>query len=82
MKQWPSVLAMPNHATPMPQDQTLSEALARSSETHDVDFKSAFDPAALRDWLELIKDIAAFANSGGGHILVGLKDDGSPELAP
>lgn len=65
----------------MPHDQALSEALARSGETHNVDFKSNFDPAAQRDWLELIKDIAAFANSGGGHILVGLNDDGSPSGA-
>src|SRR4051794_31266653 len=59
-------------------DNALSDALARTSETDDVDFKSSFDATALRDWLELIKDIAAFANSGGGHILVGLNDDGSP----
>jgi hypothetical protein len=65
----------------MANDEALSEALARSNETSDVDFKSTFDPTALRDWLELIKDIAAFANSGGGHILVGLSDDGSPSGA-
>jgi len=59
-------------------DEALSQALARTTETSDVDFKSAFDPASLRDWLELIKDVAAFANSGGGYILVGLNDDGSP----
>lgn len=65
----------------MPRDQALSDALARSGESQDVDFKSTFDPTALRDWLELIKDIAAFANSGGGHILVGLSDDGLPSGA-
>lgn len=58
-------------------DDALSNALARTSESADVDFKSAFDSGALRDWLELVKDIAAFANSGGGYILVGLNDDGS-----
>ena len=62
----------------MPHDQSVSEALTRTSETDNVDFKSTFDPSAQRDWLELIKDIAAFANSGGGHILVGLLDDGAP----
>jgi predicted HTH transcriptional regulator len=61
----------------MTHDDALSNALARISETADVDFKSTFDATALRDWLELIKDIAAFANSGGGYILVGLNDDGS-----
>lgn len=65
----------------MTHDEQLFAALARVSETNDVDFKSSFDPGALRDWLELIKDIAAFANTGGGHILVGLNDDGSPSNA-
>ena len=65
----------------MPQDDALSEALARTSETEHVDFKSSFDVDATRDWLELIKDIAAFANSGGGYILVGLNDEGFPSGA-
>lgn len=62
----------------MTDDNLLTAALARSSETDNVDFKSSFDPGALRDWLEIIKDIAAFSNSGGGYILVGLNDDSSP----
>ncbi|MGY4831043.1 RNA-binding domain-containing protein [Sphaerotilaceae bacterium SBD11-9] len=65
----------------MPHDESLSAALSRTTETDDVDFKASFDPAALRDWLEVIKDIAAFANSGGGHILIGVNDDGSPSGA-
>jgi len=65
----------------MRHDEQLAAALARTSEADDVDFKSSFDPTALRDWLEIIKDIVAFANSGGGHILVGLNDDGSPSGA-
>lgn len=56
----------------------LELAIARCTETSDVDFKSSFDAGATRDWLELIKDIVAFANSGGGYILVGLDDDGLP----
>ncbi len=56
----------------------LEESLSRSSESATLDFKSAFDAASPRDWLELIKDIAAFANSGGGVILVGLNDEGVP----
>lgn len=65
----------------MSQHEQLAAALARSTETADVDFKSEFDPGSLRDWLEILKDIAAFANSGGGLILVGLKDDGTPSGA-
>lgn len=65
----------------MADDSLLTSALARSSEIENVDFKSVFDQNELRDWLEIIKDIAAFANSGGGYILVGLNDDGSPSEA-
>ena len=50
-------------------------------ESADLDFKSSFDPAAPQDWCELIKDIVAMANSGGGLILVGVNDDGSPAKA-
>jgi len=65
----------------MSDDELLSSSFARTGETDEVDFKSSFDPEALRDWLEIIKDIAPFANSGGGYILVGLENDGSPSGA-
>ncbi|CAN2529113.1 hypothetical protein V4E86_24360 [Burkholderia pseudomallei] len=47
----------------------LIQALGRRGEAADVDFKSALDVSATGEWHELIKDIAAFANSGGGYIL-------------
>lgn len=59
----------------------ISVALEKTGEATDVDFKSSFDVASAGDWLEIIKDIVALANSGGGLILVGLKDDGSPSGA-
>ncbi|MBM4208197.1 MAG: ATP-binding protein [Gammaproteobacteria bacterium] len=62
----------------MPEDENLSSALANTSESDDIDFKSSFDASSLRDWLEILKDIAAFANSGGGYILIGLNNDGTP----
>lgn len=65
----------------MATDDKLSLALARTSESATVDFKSALDLSTLRDLLEIIEDFAAFANSGGGTILVGLNDDGSPSEA-
>lgn len=46
-----------------------------------LDFKSHFDPQQTADWCELIKDIIAMANSGGGRIVVGVNDDGSPSGA-
>ncbi|HEY4272034.1 MAG TPA: RNA-binding domain-containing protein [Candidatus Udaeobacter sp.] len=46
------------------------------SESKSVDFKSAFDPDRPADWCELLKDVVAMANSGGGTILIGVADDG------
>lgn len=56
----------------------LEEALQRTDENAAVEFKASFDVARSGDWLEIIKDIVAIANSGGGVILVGLNDDGGP----
>jgi hypothetical protein len=46
-----------------------------------LDFKSQFDPQQTADWCELIKDVIAMANSGGGRIVIGVNDDGSPSGA-
>ena len=48
------------------------------NESGELDFKASFDPTAAQDWCELIKDIVAMANSGGGLIVIGVNDDGSP----
>ena len=47
-------------------------------ESSELDFKAQFDPANKGDWCELIKDIVAMANTGGGIIIVGANDDGDP----
>src|SRR5438034_11755095 len=46
-------------------------------ESKTVDFKAAFDPDRVSDWCELIKDVVAMANSGGGTILLGVNNDGT-----
>jgi hypothetical protein len=56
----------------------LSDALAAVCETSRFDFKQQFDVASNRDWLEIVKDIVAIANSGGGIILFGLDNGGRP----
>lgn len=48
-----------------------------TTESRSIDFKSSFDPDSSADWCELIKDVVAIANSGGGSILIGLNDDGN-----
>lgn len=45
-------------------------------ESKHVEFKETFDPSLASDWCELIKDVVAVANSGGGHILFGVDNHG------
>jgi predicted HTH transcriptional regulator len=47
-------------------------------ESRTLDFKERFDPESASDCAELIKDLMAMANSGGGVIVVGVCNDGSP----
>jgi hypothetical protein len=62
-------------------DAELDQALSLTSETTVVDFKSAFNPNDKGEFLEVIKDILAMANSGGGIIVFGLLNDGTPSGA-
>lgn len=50
------------------------------NETAEIDFKARFNPSASEDWCELIKDIVAMANSGGGVVVFGVNDDGTPAV--
>ncbi|MEA1907259.1 MAG: putative DNA binding domain-containing protein [Euryarchaeota archaeon] len=43
-----------------------------------IDFKDGFDINSQKDWCEIVKNSVAMANSGGGIILIGAKDDGVP----
>jgi hypothetical protein len=46
-------------------------------ESKTVDFKISFDPDNAGEWCELVKDLVAIANSGGGSILIGVDNGGS-----
>jgi hypothetical protein len=56
---------------------TPDEILAKRAECDEVDFKVDFDPDSQRDLCELLKDIVAIGNHGGGGILIGVQDDGA-----
>ena len=58
-------------------NEALTGALNATSESERWDFKSSFDPDCNAEVLEIVKDIVAMANSGGGVIIVGLNDSGS-----
>jgi len=50
-------------------------------ESRYIDFKSSFDPADSGEWVELIKDFAALANSGGGALVIGVDNSGGASHA-
>jgi len=56
----------------------LEKAIQAKRESKHVDFKETFDPASKADWCEILKDIVSMANSGGGVILIGLNNNGTP----
>jgi hypothetical protein len=56
----------------------VDKGLQAKRESKHVDFKRSFDPDSTGEWCELVKDIVAMANSGGGVIVIGLDNAGAP----
>lgn len=66
-------------------DPSPRELLEATCESAAVDFKAGLDVENKGEWLEVLKDILAMANSGGGVILFGLDDSANPtgtDIAP
>jgi len=66
-------------------DDILNKGLTAKRESKYVEFKESFDPSSPAEWCEIIKDIAALANSGGGVIVIGVDNVGTPtgvDVAP
>jgi len=51
----------------------IQKALTAKRESKSVEFKETFDPTSPGDWCEVVKDIVAIANSGGGRRQKALK---------
>lgn len=65
--------------------ELIEKAARARRESKYLDFKSEWDLASAGAWCEVVKDIVAFANSGGGVIVFGAQNDGSSsgiELTP
>ncbi len=58
--------------------ELIDKGLKAKRESKNVDFKRSFDSDSAGEWCELIKDIVAIANTGGGVILLGVENDGNP----
>ncbi|MDH3314579.1 MAG: putative DNA binding domain-containing protein [Gammaproteobacteria bacterium] len=56
----------------------LNKALSAKRRSKYVEFRAGFDIGSSRDWCELLRDLAAMANSGGGVVLIGVDADGRP----
>ena len=67
-------------STPLMSDreELLKKALTAKRESKYVEFKEQFDVDSAQAWCEIIKDIIAIANSGGGVVVVGLTSGGRP----
>jgi Schlafen, AlbA_2 len=62
-------------------ERYVPKAGAAKRESRYVEFKERFDTAIDGEWLELFKDMVAIANIGGGVIVIGVRNDGSPSGA-
>jgi hypothetical protein len=63
------------------EDARITRCLAAKRESRTVEFKSEFLPTDAGQAIELLKDIVAIANSGGGALAVGIGNDGEPSRA-
>jgi hypothetical protein len=57
-------------------DDIVSNAANAKRESKYIDFKESVNLEQTRDWCEIVKDVVAMANSGGGCILFGVKNNG------
>lgn len=70
-------------------NKTLEDLLERAREakreSRYLDFKEAFDPTSAPEFIELVKDLGAMANSGGGVLVIGVRNNATlsgAELRP
>jgi predicted HTH transcriptional regulator len=63
--------------------EELKELLEDAAESKDVDYKSAVKFEEGTDFAsKLVKHVLAFANSGGGYLVIGYKEQTDRSLAP
>lgn len=60
---------------------TVQEETSDLTENSEIEFKEWFDETT-RQWVKFIREFVAIANSGGGKILLGVRDDGTPTGDP
>ena len=61
----------------MPDDARISKCLGAKRESKSIEFKEQFLPTDPRQSLEVLTDIVAIANSGGGALAIGIDSSGT-----
>ncbi|MGD0799159.1 MAG: ATP-binding protein [Acidobacteriaceae bacterium] len=56
----------------------VEKALAARRESKYIEFKQGFDCDSKGEWCEVVKDLVAMSNSGGGIVVFGLTSTGEP----
>ena len=59
-------------------EKIIQKAKSAKRESKYIEFKEKFDVQSSQHRCEIVKDIVAISNSGGGCILFGVNNDGSP----
>jgi len=57
-------------------EHLLNAALTDAQESAILDFKERLEVNSKSEWLEVLKDMVAMGNSGGGVLVIGVSDDG------
>ena len=55
-------------------DEAIQFLLGYKEEDDLVDYKLTLDPSSEKEWIEIVKDVTAFANTHGGYLFFGIKD--------
>ena len=58
------------------EDPRVTKCLTAKRESRAVEFKEQFDPTDNRQALEVLKDIVAICNAGGGTLAIGIDNAG------
>jgi hypothetical protein len=64
---------------PLPDSSFLKDLVDNRIETQDVEYKSWMPLTGSVERAKIARHICALANSGGGYLVFGFRDDGSPD---
>lgn len=65
----------------MQQDEKLHQLVHQAKEGLDVELKQWIDPERPEGIAKIAKATMALRNNDGGHLIVGIRDDGTPETS-